>query len=296
MPTRAQIESEISVPRADGARRKYHRALAALTQRDTIVYASAFLSSRYAGRGGAVETDDMQHFMSALHGLKSDKLDLVLHSPGGSPTAAEQIVEYLRAKYEHIRAIVPMQAMSAATMIACACDEIVMGKHSAIGPIDPQIPVSFPDGDSHYHYLPAQSIVDEINRAKKDVTENEATLPFWVARISRYPSVSVCEDQLSFAEGLVAGWLERYMLRDNRKAKRVAQWLSNSKKHKDHSRPIFFAKAKKEGLNVVALESNQKLQDAVLSLFHATMTTFERTNVVKIVENQNGGGGRQAVG
>jgi ClpP class serine protease len=28
-------------------------------------------------------------------------------------------------------------AMSAATMIACAADVIVMGKHSFLGPIDP---------------------------------------------------------------------------------------------------------------------------------------------------------------
>jgi len=33
--------------------------------------------------------------MAALHGLKNDKLDLILHSPGGSLDAADQIVQYL---------------------------------------------------------------------------------------------------------------------------------------------------------------------------------------------------------
>jgi len=56
-----------------------------------------------------------------------------LHSPGGSIEAAEAIVTYLRSKFAHIRAIVPHSAMSAATMIAMACDEIVMGKHSFLG-------------------------------------------------------------------------------------------------------------------------------------------------------------------
>ena len=77
--------------------------------------------------------------MTAMHGQSKDQLDLIIHSPGGHVEAVEQIINYLRSKYSHIRAIVPQSAMSAATMLACACDEIVMGKHSAIGPIDPQM-------------------------------------------------------------------------------------------------------------------------------------------------------------
>jgi ClpP class serine protease len=61
--------------------------------------------------------------MAALHGAKNSNLDIIIHSPGGSLEAAEQIVNYLRAKQGHIRAIIPQNAMSAATMIACACKE-----------------------------------------------------------------------------------------------------------------------------------------------------------------------------
>ena len=43
----------------------------------------------------SVMNDDIHGFMSALHGLNNDKLDLILHSPGGSAEAAEQIVNYL---------------------------------------------------------------------------------------------------------------------------------------------------------------------------------------------------------
>ncbi len=34
--------------------------------------------------------------MEVSHGLEGDGLDLILHSPGGSPEAAEAIVSYLR--------------------------------------------------------------------------------------------------------------------------------------------------------------------------------------------------------
>ncbi|MBQ6152900.1 MAG: hypothetical protein IJJ15_04055 [Ruminococcus sp.] len=36
--------------------------------------------------------------------------------------------------------------MSAASMLSCACDEIIMGKQSSIGPIDPQMTLTKPNG------------------------------------------------------------------------------------------------------------------------------------------------------
>ena len=68
-----------------------------------------------------------------MNGLRNDKLDLIIHSPGGSVEAAEQIVNYLRAKYAHIRAIIPHSAMSAATMIACAAyPQFIKGDFSGL--------------------------------------------------------------------------------------------------------------------------------------------------------------------
>ena len=50
--------------------------------------------------------------MTCIHGMDCSKgLDLVLHTPGGSPAAAEAIVNYLRAKFGNdIRVIVPQLA------------------------------------------------------------------------------------------------------------------------------------------------------------------------------------------
>ena len=161
MPARNEIQNEIQKKRGaaqDDVRRRYLRALAKYTNRDTIIYATAFTSHKgpeIPSYVMSVTLEDVQGFMSAIHGLRGRELDLILHSPGGSMEAADQIVQYLRNKYDHIRAIVPQNAMSAATMIACACDEIIMGKHSAIGPIDPQ--VTFPTMTGSFT-APAQSI------------------------------------------------------------------------------------------------------------------------------------------
>ena len=103
--------------------------------------------------------------MDVTGGLHDKNLDLILHSPGGSPEAAEGIVSYLRSRFQNIRVIVPELAMSAATMISCAANEIVMGKHSFLGPIDPQLLVSTQLGQ---RYVPAQAVLDQFDKAQKE--------------------------------------------------------------------------------------------------------------------------------
>ena len=91
--------------------------------------------------------------MTVIHNLDRTKgSDLILHTPGGETAATESLVDYLRSMFlgRH-QAIVPQLAMSAGTMIACACKEVVMGKHSSLGPIDPQ-----------YLGLPAHGVVEEF--------------------------------------------------------------------------------------------------------------------------------------
>lgn len=297
MPNLNEIQQEILRERSsaqDVVRRRFLRRLATLTKRDTILYSSAFTSNKGAEVPPAalsVASEDMQGFMAAIHGLKSKQLDLILHSPGGSMEAADQIVQYLRAKYDHIRAIVPQNAMSAATMLACACDEIVMGKHSAIGPIDPQ--VTFPTQSGRFT-APAQSILDEFEQAKKEVAADPKTAPLWATKIQGFPPgfLTLCATTLSLAETKVAQWLDTYMFKNDQEKRgaTIAHWLADAKEHKTHGRPISAQSALAAGLKVSFLEDNQDLQERVLSVFHATMVTFQVTPCVKIVENHRGKG------
>lgn len=299
MPTRNEIFGEIANKKAaaqDEVRRGYLKQLEAHTKRDTIIYGSAFTSHKSQGLPGpllSIGLDDVQGFMSALHGLKRRELDLILHSPGGSMEAAEQIVQYLRAKYPHVRAIIPQNAMSAATMIACACNEIVMGKQSALGPIDPQ--VTFPTATGAFT-APAQAILDEFEQAKLEVTANPATAPLWVTKIQAYPHgfLSMCKTTLVLARDKVADWLAQYMFENDpdaqQKARKIADWLANAPLHKTHGRPINLAMAQQQGLKVTPLEADQSLQELVLSSFHALTVSFDVTQCVKLVENHDGKG------
>lgn len=272
----------------DHIRRKYLKELEEYTDRDTIIYACDFGSLKLAQmreQGIPLPSDvfsisgnDIQSFMSALHGLKRNKLDLILHSPGGSLEAAEQIVNYLRSKYEHIRAIIPQSGMSAATMIACSCDQIVMGKHSAIGPIDPQITF-------RGFTAPAQAIIDEFEQIKAEVSKDPGLAALWVRRLDSYPPgfLEQCGITVILAKEKVCEWLETFMFKGDenaeQKASTISEWLGDAKIHKTHGRPISIETAREKGLKVVELEKDQDLQEKVLSVFHATILTFETTIV-----------------
>jgi len=299
MPTKDEIYNEIRVwqkSAQDKIRRGYIEKLHELTGRDTIVYASAFTSKKLPNLPSfliSITPDDIQGFMSALHELRGKQLDLILHSPGGSLEAADQIVQYLRAKYEQIRAIIPQNAMSAATMIACACDSIVMGKHSAIGPIDPQITFSTQNG---HFTAPAQSILDEFDRARADILAEPKTAPLWISKLNAYPPgfLNMCQNTIQLSKDKVAEWLNTWMFKDipekERKGVEIADWLGSAATHKTHGRPIGIATAKKIGLVVEPLEDNQQFQEKVLSAFHASEVTFETTDCMKFIENHLGKG------
>ena len=298
MATKNQVTQQVlSAKNAaqDTVRRQYLADLSAYTGRDTILYCSAYTTPQQNGVPSdalSLVTGDVQGFMSAMHGLNSQNLDLILHSPGGSVEAAEQIITYLRTKYNHIRAIIPQNAMSAATMLACACDEIIMGKHSAIGPIDPQI--TFPMQNGQLFTAPAHSILSEFEKARQEILANPGVAPLWIPKVSSWPPaiLDICEKTIELAKVKVQTWLESYMfsgdVNAHTRANSIAQWLGTYSNHLTHGRPIPISIAQQQGLNVIALEDDQLLQEKVLSVFHAAIVTFEVTTCVKIIENQNG--------
>jgi hypothetical protein len=68
---------------------------------------------------------------------KVNKLALVLRSTGGVAEIPWRIVSVLRCFCEELEVIVPRSAMSGATHIAIAADNLVMSPFSALGSVDP---------------------------------------------------------------------------------------------------------------------------------------------------------------
>src|ERR1700726_26614 len=87
-----------------------------------------------------IDINDSEEVLRAIQMTDDDvALDIVLHTPGGLVLAALQIARAVREHKARVTVFVPHYAMSGGTLIALAADEIVMCKHSVLGPIDPQL-------------------------------------------------------------------------------------------------------------------------------------------------------------
>lgn len=276
----------------DEMRRKYLGIMNQYTGRNVIAYYSAFIQKSGVD-GTAIDDNDKNAFMQAVCGLdRSKRLDLILHTPGGQIAAAESLVCYLKALFGNdIRAFVPQTAMSAGTMIALSTKQIVMGKQSNLGPIDPQ-----------FGGMSCAGIIEEFDQACNDVAKNPELARVWGLIISKYHPTFIgdCKKAIEWADTIVTKWLQENMFSEEadpgKAASRVVADLSSHNTTYSHSRHIHMDELRKLGLHIVALEGLDNtqiedckdLQDCVLTIHHAYMQTLARSNAVKIIENHIG--------
>jgi hypothetical protein len=268
----------------DTIRHKYLNSLFTYTDRNIIAYYSGFLSKPGVYQSD-INDEDKNGFMMAVHKLDRKKgLDLFLHTPGGDIAATQSIVDYLQKMFgNNIRAIIPQIAMSAGTMMACTCKEILMSNHSNIGPIDP-----------HLNGVPAFGVIEEFRRACKEVKNDAATIPIWQSIISQYrPTfLSRCENAIKWSNTFVQEHLETVMFKDDPNAKtkaiKIVKKLTNYSKNRTHNRHIHFEECKKMGLKVTKIEDDNTLQDLVLTVHHCYMHAMMNTSSYKMIENHLG--------
>ena len=292
MPNWNELLDEIKAAGSthDMVRRKYLAKLHDVTKRNVIVYYSGWLQKgslqNTPGFPGLELNDtDKNGFMAAIHKLdRARGLDLLLHTPGGSTAATESLVDYLRSMFgTDIRAVIPQLAMSAGTMVALACKEILMGEHSSLGPIDPQI-----------RGLPAHGVIEEFERARAEITAAPASIPLWQPIIAKYNPTLIgeCEKAIAWSNEMVREWLMTGMFaRQSGGSKKVDAIITELSDHaltKSHDRHISMQRARELGLKVRALEDDEDLQDAVLTVHHACIQTLSATSAIKIIENHSG--------
>ena len=298
MPTWGEILTELNgsadangTPDFDGVRRRYLANMNRLTGRAVILYSTAWLESRPIPPAELqIGLPDIQGFMETVSNMRERELDVILHSPGGSAEATESLVEYLRQRFDHVRVFVPVAAMSAATMMALSADELFMGQHSQLGPIDPQVIIDTPEGARS---APAKAILNQFELAKRECKE-PGNLAAWTPILRTYAPglLTQCEDSQKLAADMVAGWLQRYMLKGEEnaaeKSREIAEWFADYESFRSHGRRVGREQARAIGLTVKNLEDSAALQDAVLSIHHAAMHTFSGTPAQKIIENHLG--------
>jgi len=279
-----ELKKEAEEGAQDRVRRKYLEALSKFTGRNVIAYYSGWLQKPGA-LSSIINDNDKNGFMATIHQLDRAKgLDLLLHTPGGDLAATESIVDYLRKMFDtDIRIVIPQLAMSAGTMIACGGKEIIMGKQSNLGPIDPQ-----------FNGISAEGVIEEFERALEAVKKDPDSLPIWRVIIGKYHPTFIgdCEKAIKWSKSIVTEWLKTGMFKGeqkiNDKIKGIVNELLSHKKTSSHARHIPVDICEHIGLKVTRLEKmGQEFQDLVLTVHHSFMHTFASTLAIKIIENQN---------
>ena len=184
-----------------------------------------------------------------------ENLDVILHSPGGDADAAYHLGKIFQNCCKGtLTFIVPRYAKSAATMLACSGNVIIMTQAAELGPVDPQI-------DSPLGFFSVRSL--------------KASLEFWKelldqktfeGLINRIPVLAVGDMQQSpdTVKEYIEELLQARMLTNQpEKAREIANKLVEG--YKAHARCIPIDLARKIGLNVK--EPSPKEEDLIWKMF-----------------------------
>src|SRR2546421_6635987 len=232
----------------DIVRRQKMKAVEEVTERPLVVYAADYmpanpLKAQFTSNLTTISLADKDGFDEVTRNLPKDsQIDVLLHSGGGSAEATESIVALLRARFSHIRFIIPTVAKSAATMLAMSGEQLVMDERSELGPTDPQMIFTTQDGRTIA--APAQAIKDQFKAAQDEINADPRKLPSWVPILGWFgPALlAVCDNLLALSEELVSKWLQQYMFADDpeakEKAERIAEYLANHNRFRSHSRRV----------------------------------------------------------
>ncbi len=253
------------------------------TKRKLIVYEANLWSDR-----SPIGEDDIQPFADLLIRLSPGQdLDLLLHSPGGDIDAAEKIVYMCREVASGFRVIVPEYAKSAATLIALASDEVVMGLTSELGPIDAQLTGPGPGGARFQ--TSAQSFIDEFDRMKQEVQDTGTLSPAYYPLLDglNLGFMGMCRNLMARSKKFAQKWLEKHMLKDQLdKAAELAADLCNVKKWLGHGVVIDANEAASLGIKVKKLNQDDPLWARVWYLHCCYGVLFRRTSICKIFESE----------
>jgi hypothetical protein len=205
-----------------------------------------------------VAKPDVDYIYEALLSIEDkSNIDVILFSHGGDPDQAYLIGSMLQEfTNKKLTVIVPRIAKSAATLIACAADELIMLPSSELGPIDPVI-----ESPETKRYVPVLSLMESFEiLVKKGLSEEvikEVLHRIPVTELGDYNRLA--DHTKSLAERL----LVRRMFRDEKDvAESIAEKLC--KGYKSHYASITLSDVRELGLKLVDITKDVK--DAIWNL------------------------------
>jgi ATP-dependent protease ClpP protease subunit len=181
-------------------------------QKQSNILGNVFSSS------DSLDNEDALTFIKTLRNVPNDKtLEIILHTPGGSLTAASVIVNAILNHQGIVRVYIPQYAMSAGLIIALAADEIYLDHNAYMGPADPQIALGY-SASTILHY-----------------TEKYESKDSWVTDLVCFARIT-SQKAMNWTENLIK---QIYKHKNIELTEELIYFLFSGQEH-CHERPLFF--------------------------------------------------------
>ncbi|MGP8200205.1 MAG: SDH family Clp fold serine proteinase [Limisphaerales bacterium] len=239
---------------------------------------------------------DILPVQDQLANLSGNAIDIIIETPDGFAEAAEDIISLIRGKYERVGMIVPGWAKSAGTIFVMAGDEILMGKGSALGPIDGQI--AQPNGKR----FSAHSFLEGLTRIKGEADSTGILSKAYIPILQNISpgEIQAAENAQAFSQKLVRDWLEQYKFKfwnqrrtsgiavtqeyKKERAESIAGKLADQSRWLTHNRSIRIPQLENDlNLQITDYSQNPALNEAIFRYYTLLRMTFD-LNFFKLFE------------
>jgi hypothetical protein len=250
----------------------------------------------WSAPNGSICQDDVLTFYALLRQMgRQKRLALYVKSDGGTGMASLRIVHLLRQYCDHVIVMVPLNCVSAATMIALGADEIRMGPLAHLSAVDTSLTHDLSPIDHNNSRVSVS--LDELTRILnlwRKESKDEVTNPYSAIFNHIHPLVIGAVDRSSSLSIRLCKEILSYHLKDSKKAGRISKVLNSD--YPWHSYPITLKEAQRIGLNALPLD--QDINDVLLEL-HAlysemgqrALTDYDESNyhdneILNIIEGR----------
>jgi hypothetical protein len=215
---------------------------------------------------GSICQNDVVGFFEILRELPpQERIALYVKSDGGSGQASLRIVHLLRQCAKRLSVLVPLNCVSAGTMLALGADEIQMGPMAYLSAVDTSIrhDLSPVDVDNTRVVVSQDELTRVVKLWQKVQRERDGSgNPYQNLYPHVHPLVIGAVDRASSLSIQLCQEILGYHMPDKRQANKIAETLNSN--YPSHTYPITLKEARRIGLKTVQMDP--KVNDLLIEL------------------------------